>query len=37
MGVKILAVHGSPRKSGNSIFLAQQALTEAKKTVAVIG
>ncbi len=36
MSVRILAVHGSPRKNGNSIFLAHQAIDVAKKRHALV-
>ena len=31
MSISILAIHGSPRKNGNSIYLAHQALEAAEK------
>jgi multimeric flavodoxin WrbA len=36
MTTRILALHGSPRKAGNSIYLARQALAEAKKRKAAV-
>jgi multimeric flavodoxin WrbA len=36
MSVTIFAIHGSPRKNGNSIFLASQALEAAQKKHACI-
>jgi multimeric flavodoxin WrbA len=36
MPVSILAIHGSPRKNGNSIYLANRALSAAEKENALI-